>query len=70
MSSLYLKLQNAMNDRREDGQGTIEYLGIAVVIAIVVIAVASWFSSTGNSSITDALNNIIEQVSGRFAGEG
>lgn len=64
MTTFFLNMMQTLNARRESGQGTIEYLGIAVVIGIIVVAVASWFSGDGTNMIETAFQSIIEEVSG------
>lgn len=56
---------DVMNKRRESGQGTIEYVGIIVIIAIVVVALAAWFTSTGNKTISDGIGKIIGTIFGK-----
>ena len=54
--------KGALADRREDGQGTIEYVGIIVIISIVVIAVAVYFQGDGTGSITEGIQGIIDNI--------
>lgn len=72
MTTFFLNMMQTLRDRQESGQGTLEYLGIAVVIGIIVVAVASWFNGTGTNMIESAFNSIIEEVSGDHStgGEG
>lgn len=51
-----------LQDRREAGQGSIEYIGIAVIAAIIVAAIIAFFNKTGNGLITDGLKGLIEGI--------
>ncbi|GAA1188329.1 hypothetical protein JOE56_000878 [Brevibacterium paucivorans] len=53
-----------LQDRREAGQGSIEYIGIAVIAAIIVAAIIAFFNDTGNQKITDGLQGLIEGIFG------
>lgn len=64
MTTFFLSMMQTLSERRESGQGTIEYLGIAVVIAVIVVAVTAWFSGDGTNMIEAAFKSIIEDVSG------
>lgn len=68
MTALYLNLKNAIDQRREEGQGTIEYIGIAVVVAIILSAILIYMSDTGASDITDGITEIIDGILGRSPG--
>lgn len=59
--------KGALADRREDGQGTIEYVGIIVIISIVIIAVAVFFESTGTKKLTDGIGTVIDNILGKTA---
>lgn len=54
--------KGALAERRESGQGTIEYVGIIVIISIVVIAVAVYFQGDGTGSITEGIQGIIDNI--------
>lgn len=71
MTSLYLNVKNTLHERREAGQGTIEYLGIAVVIAIVILALTAAFSGEDGfaNDITTEIGDIISNISGEWGGE-
>lgn len=58
----------ALADRRESGQGTIEYVGIIVIISIVIIAVAVFFKTTANTQLTDGITKVITNILGKTAG--
>ena len=49
-----------LQERREAGQGTIEYLGIAVLISVLVAALVAFFKDGG--AIPDAIGNSIKGV--------
>lgn len=53
-----------LQDRREAGQGSIEYIGIAVIAAIIVAAIIAFFNDTGNQAITDGLQGLIDGIFG------
>ena len=53
-----------LQERREAGQGSIEYIGIAVIAAIIVAAIIAFFNDTGNQKITDGLQGLIEGIFG------
>jgi hypothetical protein len=51
----------------EDGQGTVEYVGLAMSIGVLLLAVSSFLSGKDHgigSIITGALKSAIEQASG------
>ena len=54
-----------LQERREAGQGSIEYIGIAVIAAIIVAAIIGFFTETGNKKITDGLQGLIEGIFGK-----
>ncbi len=54
-----------LQDRREAGQGSIEYIGIAVIAAIIVAAIIAFFNESGNKAITEGLNGLIEGIFGK-----
>ncbi|MGX6451641.1 hypothetical protein [Brevibacterium paucivorans] len=51
-----------LQKRREAGQGSIEYIGIAVIAAIIVAAIIAFFNDKGNKAITDGLQKIIKGI--------
>ena len=53
-----------LQDRREAGQGSIEYICIAVIAAIIVAAIIAFFNDTGNQAITDGLQGLIDGIFG------
>ena len=67
MTTFYLNLKKTLEERREAGQGTIEYLGIAVVIGIVIAAVVAFMTGGGTQAITDGISNIIDGIVGDSA---
>lgn len=68
MTAFYLNMKNAIEQRREEGQGTIEYIGIAVVVAIILSAILIFMSDTGADSIRDGVSDIIDGILGRSPG--
>lgn len=58
----------ALADRRESGQGTIEYVGIIVIISIVIIAVAIFFEGPGTEKLTEGIGRVIDNILGKTAG--
>ncbi|WP_293878862.1 hypothetical protein [uncultured Brevibacterium sp.] len=54
-----------LQDRREAGQGSIEYIGIAVIAAIIVAAIIAFFNDKGNQAITDGLQGLIDGIFGK-----
>lgn len=66
MTNYYLNLMNLISQRRESGQGTIEYVGIAVVIGLMVVVLlgaASGWGSSLSSQVSDLITNITERGS-------
>lgn len=66
MTNYYLNLMNLISQRRESGQGTIEYVGIAVVIGLMVVVLlgaASGWGSELSSQVSDLITNITERGS-------
>ena len=52
-----------LQDRREAGQGSIEYIGIAVIAAIVIAGIIAFFNSdNGVKQIQDGLGNVIKGI--------
>lgn len=69
MTALYLKMMNTLQQRREEGQGTVEYVGIAVVITVIIAGVVTVLSGSEiyeeiNSVISDVISNIAEGIGG------
>ena len=54
-----------LQDRREAGQGSIEYIGIAVIAAIIVAAIIAFFNDKGNQAIADGLQGLIDGIFGK-----
>ena len=54
-----------LQDRREAGQGSIEYIGIAVIAAIIVAAIITFFNGEGNKAITEGLKGLIDGIFGK-----
>lgn len=66
MTNYYLNLMNLISQRRESGQGTIEYVGIAVVIGLMVVVLLGAASGWGNElrgQVSDLITNITERGS-------
>lgn len=55
-----------LRERRENGQGTIEYLGIAVLIAVLIAALVPMFNSQIKEAIGGSIKKVIEAI---FAGK-
>lgn len=55
-----------VKEARENGQGTIEYLGIAVLISVLVAALVTFFggdiATAINKNITGVINKIFEKA--------
>jgi len=51
-----------LQDRREAGQGSIEYIGIAVIAAIIIAAIIAYFSGDGVDKITEGLRGIVDGI--------
>lgn len=58
-------VSSALQERREAGQGTIEYIGIAVVITVIIAGLVTWFSSTGNNAISTGIQGVIDSIFGK-----
>lgn len=56
--ALFAELQ----ERRENGQGTIEYLGIAVLIAVLVAALVGAFQGDIAKAIGDNITKVINKI--------
>ena len=54
-----------LQERREAGQGSIEYIGIAVIAAIIVAAIITFFNGEGNKAITEGLKGLIDGIFGK-----
>ena len=58
----------ARRAREERGQGTVEYVGLAMSIGVLLLAVGSYLSGKDHgigSIITSAIKSAIQQASGR-----
>ena len=51
-----------LQKRREAGQGSIEYIGIAVIAAIVIAGIIYFFNHTGTDQIKNGLENVIKGI--------
>ncbi len=51
-----------LQERREAGQGSIEYIGIAVIAAIVIAGIIAFFKDTGINDIKTGLGNVIKGI--------
>lgn len=47
---------------REEGQGTIEYLGIIVVIALLIVGVASFVNGSLISDVTSGISDAVSRI--------
>lgn len=56
--AFFAKLQ----ERRENGQGSIEYIGIAVIAAIVIAGIIFFFNNKGTEQIQNGLENVIKGI--------
>lgn len=63
--------QNSARARRalaaEDGQGTVEYAGLAMAIGVLLLAVGSYLGGKDHgigSVVTSAIKNAVEQAAG------
>lgn len=59
MVAFYLHVMNALAERREQGQGTVEYVGIAVVITVIIAGVVTVLSG---SEIYEEIDGVISDV--------
>ncbi|WP_120002918.1 hypothetical protein [Nesterenkonia muleiensis] len=69
MMNFYLNLKNALEQRKEEGQGTVEYVGIAVVITVIIAGVVMVLTESQiyeeiNSVISRVISSIAEGISG------
>jgi hypothetical protein len=65
--SARVRMVKAVEDR-EAGQGALEYIGMIVVAAVLIVAVLTAFSGAGfKQTITDKVNDIKNAISG-FSG--
>ncbi|MDK7750723.1 hypothetical protein QP572_10230 [Brevibacterium sp. UMB10442] len=51
-----------LQERREAGQGSIEYIGIAVIAAIVIAGIIFFFNNKGTEQIQKGLENVIKGI--------
>ena len=51
-----------LQERREAGQGTIEYLGIAVLIAVLVAALVTFFEDSIADAIGENVTKVINKI--------
>ena len=54
-----------LQERRENGQGSIEYIGIAVIAAIIISVIIAYFSGEGKTAINDGLKAIVDGIFGK-----
>ncbi|MGW9825507.1 Flp pilus assembly pilin Flp [Brevibacterium pityocampae] len=59
-------VREKLNDR-ESGQGTIEYIGIIVVITIIIAALVALFNGGIKSSVESGLQGIVDGIFGDSA---
>lgn len=71
MTALYLKMMNAFDEavdkRRESGQGTVEYVGIAVVVAVLIGAIVAVLGD--DTAIGNAISRVVRQAIDAIGGE-
>ena len=64
LASLYLRLREALlsqsSERREEGQGMVEYALILVLIAIVVIVIVSVLGKQVNNVFSNISNGLAQ----------
>ena len=60
-------LATMATDRDEDGQGTLEYVGIVIIAALLVVAVVGAVNPEG---IATTITNKISDITGAGAGGG
>lgn len=51
-----------LRERRENGQGTIEYLGIAVLIAVLIAALVPMFNTEIKDALYKSIKSVIEAI--------
>lgn len=51
-----------LRERRENGQGTIEYLGIAVLIAVLIAALVPMFNGEIKEALGKSIKSVIEAI--------
>lgn len=51
-----------LQERREAGQGTIEYLGIAVLISVLVVGALGFFRTDIAGAIRDGVTGVINNI--------
>lgn len=54
--------QEALAAKREKGQGTIEYIGIIVVISVIIAGLVFFFNGEGKTAISDGVKGVIESI--------
>jgi hypothetical protein len=53
-----IRLVNALQNRGDAGQGTMEYVGMLIAVAVIVAAVAGVLTKTNlGGKVTDAFNS-------------
>lgn len=65
---LYVKGQSAVNKLKRDEKGStaVEFMGIAAVVVVIIVAIKAWMESQGKSSIGDIFGNLFDTVLGWF----
>ena len=61
MLGLYVRAMNALDDRDDEGQTTMEFLGICVLI-IVVITVAMAAVKANQDTFTAGVKTVVDRV--------
>ena len=69
MGRIHAALASACRDagRRETGQGTVEYVGLAMSIGVLLLAVGSYLSGKDHgigTLVTNAIKAALQQASG------
>lgn len=58
--SLRVRVTQAIEGRRDAGQGTLEYVGMIIIAALVIVAVAAVVSpATIGARVTTAVNSVL-----------
>lgn len=66
---LYVKGQSAVNKLKRDEKGStaVEFMGIAAVVVVIIVAIKTWMETQGKSSIGDIFGNLFGKVLDWFA---
>ncbi|MCT1689949.1 hypothetical protein M3B11_03080 [Brevibacterium sp. p3-SID960] len=54
--------QEALAAKREKGQGTIEYIGIIVVISVIIAGLVFFFNGEGKTAISEGITDVIDSI--------